>query len=319
MDLIENYLGAVRWNLPAGKADDILAELADVIANRIEEREDRLGRALRRDEVSEVLREFGHPLQVAGRYHGQRVLIGAEVFPFYWFVLRIVLAIVAVVEVAKAAGHALFGGDSLMRALAHSGHDLFNALLVNAAIVTLIFAVIEHTGLLARYLESWKPDQLPKLRFRLEAPKRRRMEPVFEIVFGIAFILWWVGLLSVPIVPDDSDVTVRMAPVWATLYWPVIALAALGVLRGLVALVAPGWKPLRAALAIGSAAGVVAIAWVLHQAGRLVLVSPAGLGAADAVEMQRGLDIALGIAVSVVPVVVVIQCAAELWRISRER
>ena len=44
MDLIERYLGAVRWNLPIGKpmetrADDIIAELRDLIESRIEERE----------------------------------------------------------------------------------------------------------------------------------------------------------------------------------------------------------------------------------------------------------------------------------------
>ena len=30
MDLVERYLGAVRWNLPAAKADDIVAELRHV-------------------------------------------------------------------------------------------------------------------------------------------------------------------------------------------------------------------------------------------------------------------------------------------------
>ncbi|MFX5752077.1 hypothetical protein ABTE32_21900, partial [Acinetobacter baumannii] len=75
MDLIERYLGAVRWNLPSAKADDIVAELADLIAARIEDREEMLGRPLDKSEVSQILREFGHPLAVAGQYHGQQVLI----------------------------------------------------------------------------------------------------------------------------------------------------------------------------------------------------------------------------------------------------
>ena len=66
MDLIDRYLTAIRWNLPRGSnADDILAELRDVIANRIEEREDALGRPLDEKEVGALLREFGHPLVVA--------------------------------------------------------------------------------------------------------------------------------------------------------------------------------------------------------------------------------------------------------------
>jgi hypothetical protein len=86
MDLLDNYLAAIRWNLPRGaNPDDVIAELRDVIANRIEEREDRLDRALRRDEVSALLRDFGHPLVVAARYGPQQSLIGPELFPFYWF------------------------------------------------------------------------------------------------------------------------------------------------------------------------------------------------------------------------------------------
>jgi hypothetical protein len=61
----------IRWNLPrAAKADDIAAELRDVIASRIEDREESLGRPLAEKEVSALLREFGHPLVVAARRSG---------------------------------------------------------------------------------------------------------------------------------------------------------------------------------------------------------------------------------------------------------
>ena len=40
MDLIERYLGAVRWNLPAGKTADIIAELREMIESRVEDREE---------------------------------------------------------------------------------------------------------------------------------------------------------------------------------------------------------------------------------------------------------------------------------------
>ncbi|RYD85726.1 MAG: hypothetical protein EOP61_38590, partial [Sphingomonadales bacterium] len=79
MDLIERYLGAVRWNLPAGKTDDILAELREVIESRIEDREEALGRSLDRNEISALLKEFGHPITVAGGYHDQRAdLVAVE-------------------------------------------------------------------------------------------------------------------------------------------------------------------------------------------------------------------------------------------------
>ena len=43
MDVIERYLGAIRRNLPRDKAEDIVAELRDVIASHVEDREARSG------------------------------------------------------------------------------------------------------------------------------------------------------------------------------------------------------------------------------------------------------------------------------------
>lgn len=324
MDLIERYLGAVRWNLPAAKADDILAELGDLIAARIEDREETLGRALTRNEVSALLREFGHPIAVAGQYHGQRALIGPELFPFYWFVLKIVLAIVFVIEAIQVAGRFVTGSEAFGAALAHGSGGMISSLLVNAAWVTLGFAVVERTGLLAAYLARWKPEELPDLpALRVRHPKRtpwnRVWEAVASIAFGAAFLAWWFGAIRVPFLPHDSDVAIQAAPVWASLFWPVAALVSLRMLQGLVTLFRPGWKPLRAALSIGGTAGTLAIAAALHQAGRIVLVTPLATNAAKAAEIQHGLDTGLGVAVVAVSLVSVWQCAVELWQIYRER
>jgi len=317
MNLIERYLGAVRWNLPAAKADDIVAELADLIAARIEDREEALGRPLTRDEVSDLLREFGHPLVVAGQYHGQRALIGADIFPFYWFILRIVLAVVAVVEVVQIAGRFLVG-QPLMRVIWQGAVDTGSSLLLNAALVTLAFAVIERLGWLDDYLAQWKPDELPDLaKLRLDLPPRKRWEPVFEIAFGLAFLAWWTGAFAIPFVPHDAAVRVAAAPVWAGLYWPVVALVATRILLSLVGVLRPAWKPLRAALILGCTAGTLAIAKILHEAGRIVIVT--GTDADQIVRVQDSLDKSLEVAVIAVAALTVFQSAKELWQLHRER
>ena len=76
---------------------------------------------------------------------------------------------------------------------------------------------------------------------------------------------------------------------------------------------------LRALLSIGCAAGTVAIAAVLHQAGRLVTVTAVAGNTERAMHMQEGLDKALAIAVPVIAALSVWQCGVELWRLSRER
>jgi hypothetical protein len=323
MDLIERYLGAVRWNLPADKADDIVEELADVLASRIEDREEALGRPLGREELSALLREFGHPLAVAGRYHGQRSLIGPEVFPFYWFVLRIWLAVVVVIEAIQFGGRIVLGSAPVGQAIVQGFGGTLHSLLFNAALVTLAFAVVERTGLLAAYLERWKPEELPDLSsLRLQNPKRARRrlwEPMFEIVFGIGFLLWWSGAIAVPLIPHDSNVAIQAGPIWATLYWPVVALVGLRILQGLIGLLRPRWKPLRAALILGCTAGTLAIVAMLHQAAHIVTVSPISLDAARTARVQDSLDKSLAIAVLAVAAVTVWQCAVELWKLHRER
>lgn len=317
MDLIERYLGAVRWNLPSAKADDIIAELADLIAARIEDREEMLGRPLDKGEVSQILREFGHPLAVAGQYHGQRALIGTEVFPFYWFVLKVVLAVVAVIELVQIGGAIVVHGN-FAGAFAHGMGGLIHSLLYNAAWVTLAFAVIERTGWLGEYLAKWKPEELPDLgKLRLDLPPKKRWEPVFEIGFGIAFLVWWAGGFTIPFAPNDADVRITGTAVWQGLYWPVVALVWARIALSLIGFLRPGWKPVRAALILGCTAGTLLIAKVLHEAGQIVTV--VGADTTKAARIQESLDKSLEVGVIVVAAITVFQGAKELYQLYRER
>lgn len=318
MDLIERYLGAVRWNLPSGKTDDIIAELREVIETRIEDRKADLARPLTQNEVSAMLKEFGHPITVAGGYREQRALISAEVFPFYWLALRVVLAIVAVIEAIQIVGR-IITGQPLTQALSHGMHDAGNSLLVNAAMVTLAFAIIERSGWLSAYLAKWKPESLPTLP-SIQARPRKIVEPIMGIAFGLGFLAWWTGALPIHFwSPHDAEVALQAAPVWTALYWPVIGLIAAGVVQDVISLTAPAWKWLRALLSLGCAAGTVAIAAILYQAGRLVTVTAVSQNAERAVQLQEALDKALAIAVPVVAALAVWQCGVELWKLSRER
>lgn len=95
--LVDHYLLQLRTLLPAKQRDDIAAELRESIRSTVEERERELGRALTDDEVNEVLRGFGHPMVVAGRYLPMQQLIGPDVFPLYWYVMQAVLIVITVI------------------------------------------------------------------------------------------------------------------------------------------------------------------------------------------------------------------------------
>src|SRR4051794_12210004 len=170
MDLIDRYLNAIRRNLPRDKADDIVAELGDALASRVEEREEALGRALTPAEIEGLLRAFGHPLVVAARYRKQQWLIGPDVYPFYLSVLRIVLALVAAALGVAALVNILFNHHDPLHAVLAVFGGLWIAVLVNLSLVTLVFAALERSGFPAEHLRRWNPAQLPDVADKQPGP-----------------------------------------------------------------------------------------------------------------------------------------------------
>ena len=94
MDLLERYLHALAKYLPA-KSRDVVAELRVNLQSRIDDQEETLSRPLNEAELTSILKDHGHPLLVAMRYHPQRYLIGPAIFPIYWRVLKIALPLSA--------------------------------------------------------------------------------------------------------------------------------------------------------------------------------------------------------------------------------
>lgn len=78
MDLVNRYLEAVRFWLPKGQQDDIVAELGEDLRSQMEERETASGHPLDEDGIAAILRERGHPMKVACQYRSARPLIGPE-------------------------------------------------------------------------------------------------------------------------------------------------------------------------------------------------------------------------------------------------
>ena len=318
-DLTDRYLTAIRWNLTGAKADDIIAELGDVIASRVEDREEALGRPLTRDETSALLRDFGHPLVVAGRYGTQQYLIGPDAFPFYWFALKVVMAISLVVVLVTVAAHMVFAPGDADRALLHGFADSRNTLLANAALVTLIFVVAERLGWITAYAAKWKPEQLPDLS-DLKLKPKKAWESAFEVAAGVVFLLWWGGVIHFPTFYSNvPDVRAEPAPIWAQLYWPIFALAAAQLVHNLLRWVRPRWRTFDALLGVVIAIAGVALLGQIYKAGEWVVLVSNGMPADKVADIQESLHLALSIAIVVVGVVWVLQALGALWRLWRVR
>lgn len=252
MDLVERYIDAVKFWLPAASRDDIAAELAEDIRCEIEEAEREKDRSLTEDEVSALLKARGTPLQVASRYLPQRVLIGPQLFPIYIFVLKIVAAacfIPPLLGLFASIAH-IDSIDSLAVTVP------VNSLLTSFAIVTLIFAVIEYKGISAEKLANWNPATLRPVR-----PKNRikRSESVGDIIGSLIVLGFYAaGYLSQTIyhlpgyeVSDGirriSTATVTLCPQWVP-YWQMIVFVVLADTALAAAnLFQPYWSGLRIA------------------------------------------------------------------------
>jgi len=313
MDLIERYLAAVRQNLPAEKADDIIAELHDELATRQEIREDALGRPLTRDELTAMLREFGHPLVIAARYRPQQYLIGPELYPFYLFGLRVVLTIGGALLFAIGVSAAVLGDGNVVHMFLRITGDLWGFFITAAAMVTLAFALFERFGGPIDQLYRWTPEHLPAPL----APRQGQWESAFEVGMGIAFLLWWIGVVHLPIVAVTDKFRLEPAAIWDAWYLPILLLASAQLTVNLLKWLLPHLRRTVSLLTIAVSVAAVALVAGLYQASAWVTVVPTGATPADVAGLTESLNLAIRITLVVLAITMTLQALGELWKLAR--
>jgi len=312
MELIERYLQAIRRQLPSSKAADITAELRDDLLSRQEEREAALGRALSRDEVRQLVKDFGHPLVVASRYRRHQYLIGPAVFPFYRSTLRVVLLGVAAFIIIAAVMSTLLGGQPPIQSALQTIGNLFLWGLVALGTVTLVFAVLERHGGKGDH-SQWSPDQLPDI--GEEQPGK--WEGPIEVALTIVFILWWTGLIHFPYVTLGAEFRLEPAPIWTQLYWPILALMSVRLVHNVIQWLRPRWKLVRGLLGLATAIGALALLPAVWLAGEWVTVVSTGMPAEGVRSLQGSLDLALRLALVTVGIIWTLACLGELRRLAK--
>jgi hypothetical protein len=313
MDLIDRYFAAVRRNLPAAKANDIVAELRDDFCSQEEAREAELGRSLTQEELSSLIREFGHPLVIASHYRRYQGLIGPEVFPFYLAVLRVVLLAVAGVITIVGAVAIAAANQPPLQVLAQAFGNFISSAFVSAAIVTLIFVILERTGFPAKHLAGWKPETLPAL--GEERPSQ--LESAIEVALALVLLLWWSGAVSLPLKPGGTDFRIDAAPIWAQLYWPILTLIVLRLVHNLVQWLRPRWKALRVMLSALTAIGALVLLVTIYRAGEWVTVVSTGTHATDTRPLQTSLDLSIKLTFLAVALIWTFKFTSEAWRMVR--
>jgi hypothetical protein len=261
-----------------------------------------------------MLRAFGHPLVVAGRYRGHQYLIGPAVYPFYLHALKIVLATGAALLVGLATLSLVLGGNEIAGAILHVAGGLWSFLFLAIALVTLVFAILERRGFPAEHLGQWMPERLPDATDRPQS----QWQSALEVGLGIAFILWWTGVVTLPAVARGGAM-IEPAPVWAHFYLPVLLLALVQLAIHVMKWVRPRWTRAASVLTILLAILTLALVAALQPAGSWVVASPSA-GRGDAAQrIAESVNLAIRIAFVVVALTMVVQLLGELWKLVRPR
>lgn len=270
MELLTRYLAAVGFWLPKEQRQDILAELSEAIRSRIEEQEGALGRALTESEQEAILKDWGSPVVVAGRYVPPRHLVGPALYPVYRLVLK--GAFLFYIVPWFAVWLAFFAIDSKYR-LGSPGaalQGLWNTMAFGFTAITAAFAILERYHSTSKFMEAFNPRKLPPVR---NTERMSRTSAVTGFVTNAVTALWWVDVLRLPEIPGISF---RVAPEIArAYYWPVLAFLVAVALLDLVNIIRPVWTRQRASVSLVVHVGGVVLAGLLLAAGPFVVVAGA--------------------------------------------
>jgi hypothetical protein len=318
VELVDRYLHAVRMLLPRKQRSDIERELAEEIHSQVEAKEAELGRAPSEHEVFAILKAFGHPALLALRYQEGRSLIGPRVFPLYWFSVKAIVAILAVLHIALPSVFILAMGEPARKIV-----DLFlgfpHLAIVALAWTTAMFAVLDTDvvrGSVEKALSGWKPGDLPALqRERPDPPRVPSLAGV--LAFALCSVWWIVGLQQPFLLLGPAARTIAFGPVFYRLYVPMIALAAIGVLLGLASVARPGRAWHRYAALLLEAANL-AMLFVVSKSGPWIVPAPGATGGPVTPEIlavvNQAATLGLAVAFVVSGVVFAFKCG-KAWRL----
>jgi hypothetical protein len=273
MELVNRYLNAVRFWLPRELKEDISGELGEDIRAQIEEREAELGRRLESSEVAAILKHYGRPVLVAGRYLPQRYLIGPALFSVYELVLKIIAlcylvpwVLMWIALLTTSPGYRAHLGLATLA----DWESLWVITISAFGTATLVFAFLERVGVAEKLGTEWDPRKLPRVRNSRQVP---RVSSAFDFAINLVFAVWTADVLRTGTLLDRPEVRVALTPASALFVRIVFLLVFSAMLIAAVNLVRPSWTTVRKGMhALINLAGAAALV-LLSRADEFVTIS----------------------------------------------
>ncbi|MCQ3938166.1 MAG: hypothetical protein DPW18_14115 [Chloroflexi bacterium] len=317
MNLIDRYVAEVGRRLLLVKSrKDIENELRSTLEDMLEERAQKSGKPADEAMQMELLKEYGAPAKVAETYNPNPYLIGPRIFPFFMFILKIVVAAVALgLGIATFIQIINLSPMSAVQLLETISKGILNIISTSIAVfgnMALIFALIERFAPIADFKmdedKEWDPASLQK---EPEPQDIKIWEPILAIVFTfIALSLFnfnphLIGIYHLDegewkVIPLLSEAFFRWLPL-LNIAWVVEI-----ILNGML-LRSGKWTTSTRLISIGTKLFQVVILALLFTGPSILAVTPASLavgGITDPEAAQTlsqlahtGMKIALGLAI----------------------
>lgn len=189
MNWLNRYVWAVKRYLPERMREDIGEELHSLLQERLDEAQEEKGGPLQEADTLALLKDFGHPLEVASRYRSQRVLIGESLFPIYKQVLKYLvftfLTVYLVSTLIEASGIFEWWPDNMSDGIESVGLWYF-------VIITAMFYALEKYLSRIDFFGRWDPKKLP-----LIYEGWARISLASSITSSVCIVLWFVILCAV--------------------------------------------------------------------------------------------------------------------------
>lgn len=255
-NLVDRYVMEVGRRLPEKQRADVQLELRSSLQDALDERGMDADSPKDEDRIVQLLREFGKPSHVAEGYGARLHLIGPELQPFYWWIVRINIIVINIVHLASFV-LALVNSANLGEAVGNFVGNLVNSLLVSFAIVTIIFAVLE------RFLpglklpaEEWDPRDLPEI--TPDQEKVKYFELIFEFIFTGAFITV-LNLMPTWRFPTHLSIAAELIARFQVLFPWITALAMVQIALNIYLLTKGRWQPFTRWISFAHAVASVAL------------------------------------------------------------
>ena len=189
-EMIDRYVNEVGQHLPSKSRADIEMELRSLLHDALDEQS---GGEPSAKIAAAMLQEFGHPETIAAKYRPEEVLIGSKLFPTYKLVATITVSIIGVFHLIGMA-FTLWQSSSaeVVDQILDFVFSFGQSAILNAGIVTLIFAIIERTAgdslkLPEQQTKEWNPYDLPPVK---DPDRINKVELIVGIAFSFIFIGW---------------------------------------------------------------------------------------------------------------------------------